>query len=598
MSASYYWQRFSQRRISRRRVLKAATAVGFVVAGSHLVACGGGGEEGGATPQATQGPAETPQPGGILKSVNASDVATFDPIRTKDFTTSVLAGYVYNRLVKFKTGFGELADGSVIGDVIESWEQPDDLTLLMHLRKGMKLDERPPTSGRAIDSEDVLQSWQAFASDSPYRSELVNSVSKDAAIVSVEALDAQTVQIKTAFPDAQLLPTLGHAYYVWVLPKEAFNGGYDPAKDIRGAGPWILDSHQPAVGFTLKKNPNYYGAPQYPLADGVSGPIILDTAQVEAQFKAKNIHSLTASSIPAPDMITIQKETGDTYISLAGPSCEATSIGVSGRPDSPFRDVRMRQAMSMLIDRDTMLDVFLDLKSFQDAGYDMRGYWSSPLAAGYRDFWLDPKSNDFGSSAKNYQFSVSEAKALLAAAGHGDGLEIQFTFLAGPQYGRDQSQRAEALMAMFADGGVKCKANPVDYVTVWVPQYLRAFGDFDGAAMYATGSRADPGHWFTAFLSSTGANNVVGNNYPELDTLIAQQRREFNREARIKLIQDIQRYCAENMPSIPEGGQVDGPSLTWNGVHGISDVHPWPGNPWSLGAEAVPYIWLDERLRS
>jgi ABC-type transport system substrate-binding protein len=252
----------------------------------------------------------------------------------------------------------------------------------------------------------------------------------------------------------------------------------------------------------------------------------------------------------------------------------------------------------MLVDRDTMLDVFFNLTAFQNAGYDMKGYWSSPLASGYKDFWLDPKGSDFGDAAKSYELNVSGAKSLLSAAGFPNGLDIQFTFLAGPQYGRDQSQRAEALMSMLSEGGVKCKANPVDYVTVWVPQYLRAYGDFDGIAMYATGSRADPGAWFTAFLSSTGANNVVGANYPDLDTLVSKQRQEFDRDARIKLIQDIQRYCAENMPSIPESGQIDSVSLTWNGVHGVGDVHTWPGNPWSIGAEGMPYAWLDESLRS
>ncbi len=597
MTSSNYWERFARQRVSRRRVLQAGSALAFVAAGSRFVGCGGTNKST-SGPGATISPAGTPQPGGILKSSNAADVATFDPIRTMDFTTSILAGYVYNRLVKFKTGFGELADGTVIGDAVESWEQPDDVTLVMHVRQGMKLDENPPTNGRVLDANDIVQSWQAFASDSPYRSELANSVSQQAAIVSVDAVDQQTVQIKAAFPDAQLLPTLAHAYYVWILPKEAFNGGFDPAKEIHGAGPWLLESHQPSVGFTLKKNPNYYDAPQYPLADGVTGPIILDTAQVEAQFKAKNIYSLLPTSIPMADMLSLQSETGNTYLSFGQPSCEATSIGVSGKPDSPFRDVRVRQAVSMLIDRDTMLDVFSDLKAFQDAGYPMNGYWSSPLASGYKDYWLDPKGNDFGDSAKYYQHNVSEAKALLSAAGYGNGLEIQFTFLAGPQYGRDQSQRAEALMSMLADGGVKCKANPVDYVTVWVPQYLRAYGNFDGAAMYATGSRADAGQWFTTFFSSAGANNVVGTNYTDLDAMIANQRREFDRDARIKLMQDIQRYCAENMPSIPESGQVNAPSLTWNGVHGVGDVHTWPGNPWALGSEAMPYIWLDASLRS
>src|SRR5581483_4394329 len=100
------------------------------------------------------------KPGGILKSSISFDVDTLDPITTKSFKTSVLAAYTYGRLLKFKTGKGQFADGSVAPDVAARWEQPDETTLVLHLRDGLKFDQRPPTSGRLLNAEDVVLSWQ------------------------------------------------------------------------------------------------------------------------------------------------------------------------------------------------------------------------------------------------------------------------------------------------------------------------------------------------------------------------------------------------------------------------------------------------------
>jgi ABC-type transport system substrate-binding protein len=191
---------------------------------------------------------------------------------------------------------------------------------------------------------------------------------------------------------------------------------------------------------------------------------------------------------------------------------------------------------------------------------------------------------------------VAEAKQLLAAAGFPTGLETPFTFLAGAQWGRDWGQRAEALMAMLAKGGIRCKPNPVDYNAVFIPQYLRSRGDFDGMAMQRTGSRGDPGQFWSVFFSSTGGSTQVGENFPELDNLIVRQRRELDLQRRVALNHDIQRWWAEQMPAVPQGGHVEEPVLSWKGLHGPDYHYIWPGG--DLGAEAFPHYWLDETLRS
>jgi peptide/nickel transport system substrate-binding protein len=588
-----------RRRVSRRGALIAG---GLAGGAAVLAACNDKEtqQESGAAPAGVGTGATTtaePKPGGILKTSSKQDVPTFDPLAARAAITNSIGGYYYSRLLKFKPGRGGLADGTLEPDVIVRFEQPDELTLLMHLREGMKLDPRPPTSSRTITTEDVTLSWDKFAETGTYRTDLVQAANQSAPITSFRAIGPTTIEIKAAYPDAQLLPSMNFWGGFWVVPKEGLTGGFDPATTTRGSGPWLLDRYQSSVGFSFKKNPNYYDAPR-PLLDGIEMPIIADTAQVEAQFKAKNVFLGTGgrdSTIPSADMLGLQRDVKGTRIVLTEPSVEGNAISFSWRESNPFRDVRVRRALSMLIDRDQFIEIFNDLQNFQAAGVEMNAYWNTPLSGGWGPFWLDPKSSDFGPHAANFKVNVAEAKKLLAAAGHPDGFETPFTFVGTADYGRDWGQRAEALMAMLAKGGIRCRANAIDYNAVWIPQYLRKQGDFDGLAMYPNGSRGDPGQWLHVFYASTGANNQVAKNFPELDALIVKQRRELDRQKRIAVFHDIQRYFAEQMPSVPQGGGTEVPTLMWNGLHGPGEYVVWPGG--IPGTESLPFYWIEDSLR-
>jgi peptide/nickel transport system substrate-binding protein len=599
MSHQHEFRWFQRRRAGRRPFLVRTALVAAATAFTHT-SCGGDdpsgrdAEQTTGTPGAVAPSAGQPKSGGILKGILANDVATLDPLSAKSGETSRIAAYAYNRLVKFKAGDGSIADGTIEGDLAASWEQPDPLTLLLRLRAGVTWDQRPPTNGRAATIEDVTASWERYIEVSSFAGNLANAKNKFAPITSLRALDPQTMEIKTAGPDAQLMAGLAFKFNLWVLPSEAFDGGFDPATTMRGAGPWLLERHQPSVAFSFRKNPGYYGAPQYPLVDGIEIPIIADTAQAEAQFKARHVWW---GAVPATDVPAIHRDVTDTRIALDTPDAGGPTISFSWRENSPFRDKRVRQALSMLIDRDTFVEVFSDLKSFQAMGLKMRAYWSSPLGAGFGPYWLDPKESTFGPNARNYQFNVAEAKKLLEAAGYGNGLTVPLTFAAGPAYGRDWSQRAEALIAMLAKGGVTARANAVDYTAEWIPRYLRARGNFDGMAMYLNSTRADPGLWLQEFFVSTGAISQLATNFPMVDEFFIRQQREFDRQRRISIFHDVQRYFAEEVPTVPQGGGTERPSLVWNGLHGPGETFIWVGNEGAEAAETYPSFWVDAPLR-
>ncbi|MBM3139046.1 MAG: ABC transporter substrate-binding protein [Chloroflexi bacterium] len=608
MSLSGNWERgrLMRHRMGRRRLLAGTVTLGAGLAGAALVGCAGEEAEEKAAPaagtaapagqaapaKATAVAAEQPQSGGTLRIAVQADVDTFDAIKAPNAkTSSYFAGYVYPRLFKFTPGVGKPAPGTLQGDLIERWEQPDPLTYILHVRKGMKWDQRPPTSGRAVNAQDVVDSWKYFKEVSFYRGDLANDVNKAAPVKTITAVDTQTAKMELAIADAAVLAVSANFLDLWQMPSEAYNGGFDPAKEWRGAGPFLLTQHRPSVGFTFKKNPDYYGAPR-PYVDTIESAILPDTAQLEAQFAAKNVYH----GVPEDSIVALHKQNKGTRIDLGSPTATGSNLGYDLRTGSPFLDVRVRRALNMLLDRNTIIDVMSNPKDLEGIGVKLGRYWNTPLNAGFGDFWLDPNGKDFGPAAQYLKHNVAEAKKLLAAAAFPLDKEIPLTFTTNA-YGRTWPRLAEMLMSMLRDGGVKAVANGIDYATGWIPKYLRAKGEFEGLGMWPNGSRADVGQWFQTFYSSAGANNQVGKAYPELDKMIAAQQQMTDFKQRVAAVHDLQRWMVENAIAIPmiATNGVESVDLSWEGLRG-RDYRTWVGGG-VAAAEVVPFYWLDASLR-
>src|SRR6185436_18619941 len=122
------------------------------------------------------------------------------------------------------------------------------------------------------------------------RGTLSNEVSPGAPIASVTTPDDNTVVFKLAFPSPGMLPNLAFALTgAFIYPVEA-DGKFDPAKEMRGSGPWMLDKYEPSVIFKYLRNPGFHNKNQ-PQLDGLDITIIPDYAQQLAQFRAGRLYT-------------------------------------------------------------------------------------------------------------------------------------------------------------------------------------------------------------------------------------------------------------------------------------------------------------------
>ena len=333
-------------------------------------------------------------------------------------TTSLSSEPFYPRLLRTKPAkFPDESDFSQLGEAAESWElSPDKLTLTLKIRQGMKWDARPPTSGRLLDANDVVFSWNKFKAvnaGATRPSPTTPRLPPEVPIESMTATDDKTVVMKLHAPYASILPLQTARDLLYIGPKES-DGGFDPRKDVRGHGPFTLEEYVPSSRFVWKKNPDYY-LKDRPFVDRVEVPIVTDQAQRAAQFRAGNIHTDVMRREPEQRSSACKQQLPDTLLiqePIATTASPSPVLTFGWEQASVFRDQRLRQALSMMVDRDAYADVIENRADFRKNGIELAGEdQHGACRRGWGDYYLDPSDiKEFGPNAQYLSLNLAEAK--------------------------------------------------------------------------------------------------------------------------------------------------------------------------------------------
>jgi ABC-type transport system substrate-binding protein len=588
-----YWQSTLARRLSRRRALGLTGAA--LGSAALLAACGSDDNSGSDDNRGSNLVAQVSDStskatsGGTWSSYLSSDTPGLDPMTNPASTVPPLANYALSRLLKYKLGTRtDRPTGVVEGDSVTSWEiAPDGLTVTFKLRPGMKYDARPPTNGKDLSAEDVLFSWRQFETLAGTRTALANKADPGAPIISMTAPDPMTIVTKLAFPYAPLLPMLGYHWYLVIQPTEA-DGKFNAKQDMRGAGPWLLDKYSPSSEFQFVKNPNWY-VKDRPFLDRISLPIIPEYASGLSQFEAGNIWDFNVNQL---DVLPVRKRNPGMQMLAndAFPRTPPQVIGFGFRPDSPFRDQRLRQAVAMMIDREAIVELNTAPSVFTKEGFDVPIRIHSHISAGEEGRWLDPRGKELGEGARNLALNLDEAKKLLAAANF-TGKEVPFTYFATNRYSNAWPKQGEVLMDMLNTGGLKIKPNIVDYDAEYNPRYLNGKAGYEGLAMLPSSAGPDIDTHFASKYTVNGRATYIAEPLGPITDLITAQRKEFDNAKRNALIKDIQKQLAVAMTALPVGGLSLGFTLQW----------PYLGNRgWfvefagAAATELYTQFWLDK----
>jgi peptide/nickel transport system substrate-binding protein len=599
----------------------AATG-GTAAAAAFLAACGGGEGEAPAGPKDSSGlvseiedRGKEAKRGGVYKWSVASEPNHFDGGIQGQAQLNVFNGFAYGALVQNKPGYKQpTSNTESVGDLAESWEfSADKLQVTFKLRQGVKWHNKPPVNGRLFDSSDVVNNWKRFEAKAPEGALMSKAKNASGGIVeSVTAPDARTVIYKLATPVSyfmQRLSTMVTGLAGTVMPRETDNG-FDPRTEQIGTGGFVLERYEPSVRFIYRRNPDYWNKVE-PYIDTIEIPIVPQYATGRPQFEAGNIYTYLVQS---QDILAVKKAVPaiSMYRNIIAGNNPAAMIGFGWLPwgsyqKSPFLDVRVRQAVSLSLDRDAFIDTFSNVSAFQKEGLPVETFYYTSQAYS-PGVWLDPRGKDFGANAKYYTPDpakrdeyLKEARQLMSAAGFANGIELESKFINGPQFGADHQRQVEVVEAMTREVGFKTAPKPIDYNIEYLPKIVTAQGKFDGWAWrFGATTSADPIDYYVwRFYSKSGATSgALGfdlngrgdqSGDPEVDALIEKGLVETDAPKRNAIIHDLQRHLAKMQYGVTRPGVGSGFILAWPAV---ANYQVYQGD--SRNAGGLYTVWLDD----
>jgi len=526
MERDSYWQRYWARRLGRRQFLRyAAAAAG---AGAFLAACRQA-EVPEATPAARQAP--PPGQGGTLVLHDNGDPASFDYYKTWSYRTMMYMSMVYPKLLKFKVGPGVgPIDFDIVPDLATAMpEQPEATTYIFRLRPA-RWEDRAPLNGRALTAEDVVKNWERFKAEHPNRALLAD-------VDRVEATAQDTVRFTLARPLGPFVNHMGHQGMFYIMPYELFGTGR-LEKEMWSAGPYLFKGYDIGVEVRFDSNPNYFLSTK-PLLAGAVYRIVPDTATTISQLRAKQLDSLAWTAVVTPkDVQSLRRDLPDAVF---------TPYEVQGNPwigfdlnDRVFQDKRVRQAISMAINRDDLVRV------------GEEGRWALPW--GVLDRWyFDPRANQFP-NARYYQFNPTEARNLLQAAGV--SRLGPYDMIASQVWTPEQLQMAQLIQQQLRQVGIETNLRPLPFAEYYAQTVLGGRWQ-GGLAVSANLVGADPNEYLTLFWNPDSPRLIAPGLAPilrqdtELMSAIERQRREVDANRRRELLREVANLMADRMYNVP-----------------------------------------------
>ncbi len=454
--------------------------------------------------------------GGDLIIAVPSDAVSLDPHGSNDVPSSNVSTNIYDSLLY------QDADGELHAALATEWELVEDTVWEFQLRDGVTFHD-----GSAFNAEVVKANFDRVLDPdvaSP-RSFLFDMITE------VTVVDEFTVQFTTEFPFAPLPSHLAHTGGGIIsldsieADYAAMADGKDPGSVINespvGTGPFVFDDWVPGQYVKLAKNDNYWGEPAK--VDTVTFNVVPEDLTRVAELETGNAHII--EQVRSTDVSRIDAN-ADSFVELTD-SLSLAYIGFN-LDKEPFNDVRVRQAISMAIDKDMIINGLLD------------GYGTPAVGP------LAPNVFGFNENVSPIEYNIEKAKELLADAGYEDGFETTIWTNDNPA----RMDTAEFVQDQLKDIGIDVSIEVIEWGT-----YLAstANGEHDMFILGWVTVTADADYGMYALFHSNnqgeaGNRTFLANN--ELDELLDAARQEGDPDVRFDLYTQAQEILVEEAPML------------------------------------------------
>ncbi len=469
--------------------------------------------------------------GDQLVESSIADAKTLNPPLVSETAGGALIDLIFNGLLKYNEKLEH------VPNLAERWTvSPDGKVITYFLRKGVRFHD-----GVEFTAADVIFTYQTMVdpkTQTPYGSDYMD-------ISECKALDPYTVRVTYKQPFAPALDN-----FFAILPKHLLEGKDINKSDFNrhpiGTGPYKFVEWKTDQRIVLEANPDYFGGA--PHVKRFVLRIIPNQSSELLELLNGGIDAMGAwtSGTLTPEQYKRQTDTPKFSKSYNKYECDDfvyTYIGWNlKRP--MFADKRVRQALTMALDRKAMVDNIL---------FGLGTLCTGPFA---RVSWA------YNPDVAPYPFDIEKAKALLKQAGwedtdkdglldkdyNGDKVREPFHFKLITNQGNVSRERvATIVQEQLKAIGIQADIQIVEW-TAFLTNYINK-RDFDAIVMGWSLS-LDPDSYAIWHSSQTGENqyNFVSYSNPEVDRLIIAGRRTLDFEKRKAIYRRIHALIAEDQP--------------------------------------------------
>jgi peptide/nickel transport system substrate-binding protein len=524
-----YWRDRAARRVSRRAALRGGALGAGGMAAAFALACGGddkpsGGQattasgspaaaattgSGTAAAQATQ-PGEQPVRGGVIAQRLPTDPDHLDSHKSTTYGSVWPHAPCFNQLVQFNPDQKDPAPQTIVSDLAEKWEQPDAQTVVFTLKKGVKFHDGSPFT--AEDAKVQLE-WirnPPMGKPSPRR------VSAMGAVDAIEQVDDSTLRLKLKRPNPSLLMNLGSHYFTIGQAKDIVANGEIGPKLI-GTGPFKLKTYEKGNFIEHERNPEYHVAGR-PFLDGLKWFIVREYNTALTNLIGGQYHLFYELLFTPSQQKRLERESGGKYETPRVLSTLRDPVFMNATKP-PYSDIRVRQAISLALDRDEAIDIVKE-GAARKGGYMLPGGSWSISEADLKKFDGYDKPN------------IDRAKQLLKEAGVTTPLEAKGTTRT------DFKPFAELAQNQLKKIGINLDITLADVATA---QPVLINGQYDISPWLIAINVDDPDAVFGEISTSDAERNWSRVKDPEIDALYAKQTVTADINERKKIVQELEK---------------------------------------------------------
>nr|WP_219914454.1 ABC transporter substrate-binding protein [Thalassobacillus sp. CUG 92003] len=464
-----------------------------------LVACSGddassGESDGEATPSGEQ----------ILKIGNDQEPAGLDPHTVPAHSSVRIYEKVYESLLTLDENM-ELQP-----ELAKEWDQPDDKTYTFTLREGVTFH-----NGNEMTAEDVKYSFERIMAEE------TASIAKSYfdKVESIEVVSPTKVKFTLSETYAPFLSYVASTNAA-IVDQEVVEENGDLMQTAVGTGPFKFEEWEADNHVKLTKFEDYY-QDDIPKLDGITYLTMKDESARLAAIRTGEVHMTTLASQSIPLAEKNEDLTVKDY-----QSTEYSYVGFNVNKE-PFNDKKVRQAISLAVDRQEVSDIVWKGDAVP----------SGPIPESMGKWSIDVTEEEM------YQQDMDRAKELLAEAGYEDGFDTEITTASTYP---DMVDTAQLLQEQLEAIGINAEIRQLEwgeYIDTWT----------NGSHEMLVGRNSsgnDPDRSIGFFFSTDGSANVWGFSDERVDQLAEKGRTTIDTEKRREIYNEAQERLVDLSPNL------------------------------------------------